>query len=70
MFRYNCPACKGNQYSSSSEKSDEPCVYCGHEGTELMGAAEDEQPLTERQKEFEETYSRDEFRQLIGKSYL
>jgi len=36
MNRYKCPNCKGNQYSSCDKKSDEPCVYCGHDGTELM----------------------------------
>jgi len=36
MNRYKCPNCKGNQYSSSSKKADEPCIYCGNEGTELM----------------------------------
>ncbi len=36
MNRYKCPACSGNQYSSSQDRADEPCVYCGHKGTELM----------------------------------
>lgn len=36
MNRYKYPKCKGNQYSASSDKSNEHCIYCKHEGTELM----------------------------------
>lgn len=36
MTRYKCPSCGGNQYSASPSKAREPCVHCGHIGTELM----------------------------------
>lgn len=36
MNRYKCLKCGGNQYSSSPDRADEPCVYCGHKGIELM----------------------------------
>lgn len=36
MNRYKCPKCKGNQYSASDKRSNEPCIYCGNEVTELM----------------------------------
>ena len=41
MTRYKCPRCKGNQYSASQDKANEPCIYCGHEGTELMKSLEE-----------------------------
>ena len=42
MNRYKCPACGGNQYSASADKEKEPCIYCGHPGTELMRDLEEE----------------------------
>ena len=42
MYKYICPNCKSNQYSSSENKGNEPCVYCGHGGTELVGVAGNE----------------------------
>lgn len=42
MNRYKCPKCGGNQYSASPNKAKEPCIYCGHEGTELMDDLIDE----------------------------
>lgn len=36
MFRYKCPKCKGNQYSSSDKGSKEPCIYCGNSEVQLM----------------------------------
>ena len=36
MNRYKCPECGVNQYSASPNKTGEPCIYCGHKGTELM----------------------------------
>jgi hypothetical protein len=36
MNRYKCPECKGNQYSSSSEKENEPCIYCGNSTVKFM----------------------------------
>lgn len=36
MNRYKCPKCKGNQYSSSNKKENEPCIYCGNKETKLM----------------------------------
>lgn len=36
MNEYKCPACGKLQYSSSSIKENEPCVYCGNEKTELQ----------------------------------
>lgn len=36
MNRYKCPSCGGDQFSSSSSKAKEPCVYCINPGTVLM----------------------------------
>jgi len=42
MNRYKCPKCGGSQYSASPDKAKEPCIYCGHIGTELMNDLRDE----------------------------
>ncbi len=36
MNRYKCPECKGNQYSSSPFKENEPCIYCENSTVKLM----------------------------------
>lgn len=45
MNRYKCPACEGDQFSSSSDKAAEPCVYCGNDGTELQEDIEDQDEI-------------------------
>jgi predicted nucleic acid-binding Zn-ribbon protein len=40
MYAYQCLKCGKYQYSSSSEKGNEPCIYCGHKKTELIGHSE------------------------------
>lgn len=42
MNRYKCPKCKGNQYSASDQKEQEPCIYCGNKETKLMENIEEE----------------------------
>jgi DNA-directed RNA polymerase subunit RPC12/RpoP len=37
MREYKCSKCGGLQYSSSAQKENEPCVYCGYNRTELQG---------------------------------
>jgi DNA-directed RNA polymerase subunit RPC12/RpoP len=46
MNRYKCPKCGGNQYSASPDRKDEPCIYCGYKGVELMN---DTQKLTKEE---------------------
>lgn len=41
MNRYKCPNCKGNQYSASPNKSDEPCIYCGNPKVQMMDTLEE-----------------------------
>ncbi len=41
MIRYKCPKCKGNQYSASPNKSDEPCIYCGNPKVQMMDSIEE-----------------------------
>ena len=41
MNRYKCPSCGGNQYSADPRKENEPCIYCDHQGTELMADIEE-----------------------------
>ena len=41
MIRYKCPKCKGNQYSASPNKSDEPCIYCGNPKGHMMDNIEE-----------------------------
>lgn len=36
MNTYKCPACDKLQYSASKDKGDEPCLYCGNDGTEIL----------------------------------
>lgn len=36
MTRYRCPSCGGNQFSASPNKANEPCIYCGGQGTVAM----------------------------------
>ena len=36
MRKYICDKCGGDQYSSSSEKANEPCIYCGNGKTRLV----------------------------------
>jgi rRNA maturation endonuclease Nob1 len=36
MYKYRCPKCEGEQYSSSSDKGNELCIYCGHDGVSLV----------------------------------
>lgn len=51
MFRYKCPRCKGNQYTATSVKEKEPCIYCGNNGTTLMGTLNEDTELQEGGKE-------------------
>lgn len=53
MNRYQCQKCKGNQFSSSSTKSNEPCIYCGCEQVELMLDIEKEKIFTKQVQELE-----------------
>ena len=41
MIRYKCPKCKGNQYSASPNKSDEPCIYCRNPKVQMMDNIEE-----------------------------
>jgi hypothetical protein len=36
MNKYKCQSCGKYQYSSSSEKCNDPCIYCGHIGTDIV----------------------------------
>lgn len=39
MYQYKCPKCGKSQYSSSSEKENNPCIHCGHKSVKLIGVA-------------------------------
>lgn len=47
MIRYKCPACGGNQYTSSPNITDDRCIYCGNIGIERMNSLEE---ITAEQK--------------------
>jgi hypothetical protein len=53
MNRYQCPKCKRNQFSSSDNKSNEPCVYTGWQPVELMPDIEEEKIFTRKVQELE-----------------
>ena len=43
MTRYKCPLCGKSQYSADTQKAGEPCIYCGHRGTEVMPGLDPEE---------------------------
>ncbi|MGI6498038.1 MAG: hypothetical protein ACOX0U_04340 [Oscillospiraceae bacterium] len=56
MNRYKCPSCGGNQYSADPKKESEPCIYCDHQGTELMDNINEDQegPKEEKNEDLHE----------------
>lgn len=56
MNRYKCPSCGENQYSADPRKENEPCIYCGQEGTELMDNINEDQegPKEEKNEDLHE----------------
>lgn len=53
MNRYKCKKCKGNQYSSSNNKSNEACIYCGSKEVELAKHIDETKIFTEEVQELE-----------------
>lgn len=43
MIRYKCPACKGNQYTANTNKTNDKCIYCGHAGVKQMNSLEEKE---------------------------
>lgn len=51
VLRYKCPQCGRSQYSSASRKEMDPCIYCDHQGTDLMDNLSEEQRIIDSNEE-------------------
>lgn len=50
MNEYKCQDCGGLQYSSSANKTGEPCVYCGSKNVQLSPEKAPKEPKHEDPK--------------------
>lgn len=48
MNKYKCPRCGGNQYSADPRKENETCIYCDHQGTEIMDSISEDRDKKRR----------------------
>jgi hypothetical protein len=51
MIRYKCSVCKGNQYTATTNRTNDKCIYCGHAGVEQKNNLEEKEEAEEKKNE-------------------